>query len=325
MKLLHELGGLRHEPAPLFIAAGFFDGVHRGHQRVIGAALDRARAGGGSAWALTLDPHPLKILAPEKAPLLLTTLSHKLELLAQLGLDGCIVLPFTSSVAHEAPEFFLNELAAALPRPAGLVVGSNWTFGHAARGNAALLKKNAPALGLEVQVVEPVIWSGGPISSTRIRQQLLRGHLEAAACMSGHFHSVHGKVGRGKGYGRQLGFPTANLRPHDEVLPPPGVYAVYAQIDGVRYLGAAFRPDAETQPEFGLDPLIEVHFLDAHLDLYERELEVHLLSYLRASRRFTDGEELRQQIARDIEDIRRVTAGCLTSAGELKLPNCTCR
>lgn len=323
MKLLHELGGLRHETAPLFIAAGFFDGVHRGHQRVIGAALERACAAGGSAWALTLEPHPLKVLAPEKAPLLLTTLPHKLELLGQLGLAGCIVLPFTAAVAREAPDFFLNQLAAALPRPAGLVVGSNWTFGHAARGTTALLEKLAPGLGLAVQVVEPEAWSGGPISSTRIRQQILRGHLEAAACMSGHFHSVHGKVGRGKGYGRQLGFPTANLRPHDEVLPPPGVYAVYAKIDGVRYLGAAFRPDAQTQPEFGLDPLIEVHFLDAHLDLYDRELEVHLLSYLRASRRFADAAELRQQIASDVAEIRRVTAGSLTAAGELKLPSCT--
>jgi len=323
MKLLHELGGLRHEPAPLFIAAGFFDGVHRGHQRVIGAALERARAGGGSAWALTLDPHPLKVLAPEKAPLLLTTLPHKLELLAQLGLAGCVVLPFTAAVAHEAPEFFLNELAACLPRPAGLVIGANWTFGHAARGNADLLRHLAPPLDLEVQVVEPLIWSGGPVSSTRIRQQILRGHLESAACMAGHFHSVHGKVIRGKGYGRTLGFPTANLRPHDEVLPPPGVFAVYAKIDGVRYLGAAFRPDPQTQPEFGEDPLIEVHFLDAHLDLYDRELEVYLLSYLRATRRFESADGLREQIARDVAEIRRATAGCLTSAGELQLPDCT--
>lgn len=323
MKLLHDLGGLRHEPAPLFIAAGFFDGVHRGHQRVIGAALDRARAGGGGAWALTLDPHPLKILAPEKAPPLLTALPHKLELLEQLGLAGCVVLPFTAAVAHEAPEFFLNELAASLPRPAGLVIGENWTFGHGGRGNAKLLRQLAPELGLEVQIVEPFLWSGGPVSSTRIRQQILRGHLEAAACMTGHFHSVHGKVVRGKGYGRTLGFPTANFRPHDEVLPPPGVFAVCAKLDGVRYLGAAFRPDPATQPEFGGDPLIEVHFLDAHLDLYDREIEVHLLNYMRATRRFENAADLRQQITRDVEAVRAATAGCLTTAGELKLPSCT--
>ena len=322
MKLLHELGGLRHEPAPLFIAAGFFDGVHRGHQRVIGAALDRARAGGGSAWALTLDPHPLKILAPEKAPPLLTALPHKLELLEQLGLAGCVVLPFTPDVAHEEPDNFLNDLAAALPRPAGLVIGENWTFGHGGRGNAKLLKQLAPQLGLEVQIVEPLIWSGGPVSSTRVRQQILRGHLEAAACMSGHFHCIHGKVVRGKGYGRTLGFPTANLRPHDEVLPPPGVFAVYAKLDGVRYLGAAFRPDPATQPEFGGDPLIEVHFLDAHIDLYDRDIEVYLLNFLRATRRFENAADLRQQIARDVEEIRSATAGCLTAAGELKLPEC---
>jgi riboflavin kinase/FMN adenylyltransferase len=322
MKLLHELGGLRHEPAPLYIAAGFFDGVHRGHQRVIGAALDRARAGGGTAWALTLDPHPLKVLAPAKAPLLLTTLPHKLELLAQLGLAGCVVLPFTAAVAHEAPEFFLNELAASLPRPAGLVIGANWTFGHAARGNAELLQQLAPQLGLAVHIVEPLVWGGGPVSSTRIRQQILHGHLEAAAGLSGRFHSVHGKVIRGKGYGRTLGFPTANLRPHDEVLPPPGVFAVYAEVDGVRHPGAAFRPDPQTQPEFGGDPLIEIHFLDAHLDLYDRELEVHLLSYLRATRRFENATDLRQQIALDVAEIRKVTDNFLTAAGGVRWPAC---
>jgi len=154
MKLLQELGGLRHEPAPLYIAAGFFDGVHRGHQRVINAALGRARAG-GAAWALTLEPHPAKVLKPEAAPALLTALSHKLNLIERLGVAGCVVLPFTKAVAGEAPEFFLNELAAALPRPAGLVVGTNWTFGKAARGTPDLWQRLCPQLGLDLCVVEP--------------------------------------------------------------------------------------------------------------------------------------------------------------------------
>jgi riboflavin kinase/FMN adenylyltransferase len=323
MKLLHELGGLRHERAPVFIAAGFFDGVHRGHQRVINAALDRARATGGAAWILTLDPHPLKVLAPAAAPLLLTTLPHKLTLLERLGSAGCIVLPFTPAVAAEDAEAFLRELAAALPRPAGLVVGANWTFGRAARGNVELLRQLGPSLGLEVQVIEPVFWSGAPISSTRVREQLLRGHMEAAACMLGHFFSLRGKVGRGKGYGRQLGFPTANLAPQGEVLPPPGVYATYAEIEGVRYLGAAFRPDPQLHPEFGPAELLEVYFLDAHLDLYDRELEVYLLAHLRPSSRFDSAEALRAQIVRDVAEVRRVTAGQLTPMGELKLPHCT--
>ncbi|TAN38989.1 MAG: bifunctional riboflavin kinase/FMN adenylyltransferase [Verrucomicrobia bacterium] len=323
MKLLHELGGLHHEQAPLYIAAGFFDGVHRGHQRVINEALDRARAAGGTAWMLTLDPHPLKVLAPHAAPLLLTTLPHKLTLIERLGISGCIVLPFTKTVADEDAEVFLRELAAALPRPAGLVVGANWTFGRAARGNVDLLRQLGPELGLDVRVVEPMAWSGAPISSTRIREQILRGHMEAAACMLGHFFSVRGKVGRGKGYGRQLGFPTANLAPQGEVLPPPGVYATYAEIDGVRYLGAAFRPDPKLQPEFGPAELLEVYFLDAHLDLYDRELEVYLLAHLRPSSRFDSAEALREQIVRDVAEVRRVTAGHLTPTGELKLPYCT--
>ena len=321
MNVLHELGGLHHEPAPLFIAAGFFDGVHRGHQLVINTALDRARAAGGTAWALTLEPHPLKILVPETAPALLTALPHKLRLIESLGVAGCLVLPFTRAVAAETPEIFLCDLAAALPRPAGLVVGANWTFGQAARGTPDLLQRLCPQIGLELSVVEPVIWSDGPISSTRIRQEITGGHMEAAACMLGHFHSVRGVVGRGKGYGRQLGFPTANLRPHDEVLPPPGVYAVFAEIDGVRHLGAAFRPDLHVQPEFGGEELIEVHFLNAHLDLYGRDLEIYLLSFLRSTCRFESAEALRRQIASDVDQVRRVTAGQLTPTGALRLPN----
>jgi len=317
----HDLAELARVPAPLQLAAGFFDGVHRGHQRVIREAVQRAGAAGGAAWVLTLDPHPLRIIQPAAAPPLLTPLPQKLELLARLGAAGSLVLDFTRALADEEPEAFLRRLRAALPTPAGLVVGANWTFGQAARGNTHTLRRLAPKLDLGLTVVEPVFWTSAPISSTRVRQQVLRGHLEEAACMLGRYYSLRGRVCAGRGYGRQLGFPTANLQPVDKVLPPPGVYAAYALIDGVRYLGAAFRPD----PALPATPpppadLVEVHFLDARLRLYDRELEVFLISRLRDARRFDDPAALSAQINRDVADVRRLTAPYLTPAGDLQLP-----
>ena len=321
MRVLHELDKLARIPAPLTLAAGFFDGVHRGHQRVIREAAQRAQTAGGTAWVLTLDPHPLRILQPAAAPPLLTTLAQKVELMGQLGVAGCLVLDFNRALADEDPEAFLRRLRAALPSPVNLVVGTNWTFGQAARGNTSVLRRLAPKLELGLAVVEPVFWTGAPISSTRIRQQIIRGHMEEAACMLGRYYSLRGAVRAGRGYGRQLGFPTANLQLADEVLPPPGVYATYALIDGDRYLGAAFRPDPAlpTDPPAPAD-LVEVHFLDAQLQLYDRDLEVFFISRLRDVRRFDAPAELRTQIARDVEDVRRLTAAYMTPAGDLQLP-----
>ena len=314
MRVIRELAGLAGERGPLELAAGFFDGVHRGHQRVILEAVQRARAAGGTAWVLTLDPHPLQVLQPAAAPPLLTSLAHKLDLIGQLGAAGVVVLPFTRALADEEAEDFIRRLRAALPTPAGLVVGANWTFGHAGRGHADLLQRLAPRLALQLTVMEPVYWSGAPISSTRIREQLGRGHLEAAACMFGRFPSVRGVVEPGRQVGRRLGFPTANLRPPDELLPPPGVYATYALLDGVRRFGAAFRPPAPA------DDLLEVHFLDVDVALYGREVEVSFLTRLRDDRRFDTSAALRAQIARDVADIRRLTAAYVAPQGELRPP-----
>ncbi|MCX6996071.1 MAG: bifunctional riboflavin kinase/FMN adenylyltransferase [Kiritimatiellaeota bacterium] len=321
MRVLHELSELALAMAPLEVAAGFFDGVHRGHQRVIHEAVLRAQAAGGAAWALTLEPHPLRILQPAAAPPLLTTLEQKLELIGQLGVAGCVVLEFTRALAAEEPEAFVRRLRAALPSPASLVVGANWTFGQAARGNTNVLRRLAPKLELGLRIVEPVFWTDAPISSTRIRQQIIQGHMEEAACMLGRYYSVRGAVLAGRGYGRQLGFPTANLTPVDEVLPPPGVYAASALIDGVRHLGAAFRPDPALLMEFTPPAnLVEVHFLDAQLQLYDRALEVFFISRLRDVRRFDKPAALRAQIARDVEDVRRLTAAYVTPQGDLALP-----
>ena len=147
MRITQQLDDLRLEGRPVVLAVGSFDGVHLGHQRVIGLAVEMARKAGGEAWVLTLDPHPLKVLKPEAAPPLITSTHHKVRLIEELGVDGCVVMPFTPEVAGEEPDRFLKRLKQTVPGLSGLVVGENWTFGHRGRGDVALLKKLAPGLG----------------------------------------------------------------------------------------------------------------------------------------------------------------------------------
>jgi riboflavin kinase / FMN adenylyltransferase len=296
----HDLGRVQE---PVTLAIGSFDGVHRGHQQILQKTLRAARENGGQAWAMTFDPHPAKVLRPNLAPALLTSTPHKLRLMEELGLDGCAVLPFTTELAALESEPFVDQLCFSVPSLAEMVVGVNWTFGRRASGNAVVLQEIAARKGFAVCVVEPVYWKGMPISSTRIRQEVTRGRLAVAAELLGRPFSILGTVKKGRGLGRQFGFPTANLDPHNEVRPPPGVYAVQATIQGHRYNGAAFRPGSRSAhaPE---GDLIEVHFMDAQLDLYHQDIEVFFVSFLREDRRFDNVEQLRLQIAQDVEQIR---------------------
>lgn len=300
---LEDLSGVRH---PIVLAAGAFDGVHLGHREVIRSAQEHARGGNGTqVWVMTFDPHPLKVLRPDMAPALLTSTPHKLQLLRALQVDGCAVLPFTSHFAAIEPEDFLAGLRSAVPTLRSMVVGANWTFGHRARGDAALLKRFGPRLGFEVFIVDGVSWNGEPVSSTRIRRAVAAGQLAAAEAMLGRPFSIYGTVIHGTKLGRQLGFPTANVDPHNEVRPPAGIYAVRVEVEGAVYPGAAFlgaRPD----PRKGPPDLVEVHLIDRRLDLYDREIEVFFVQRLRDEWPFDDVEKLKAQIARDIEDARAV-------------------
>jgi riboflavin kinase / FMN adenylyltransferase len=302
-------GRLEDLPGPVVLAAGAFDGVHRGHQAVVEEARRLAGARGAQAWALTFDPHPLRILRPSAAPALLTSPAHKLLLLEQTGLGGCVVLPFTAELADVEPEAFIARLCQAVPGLVGLVVGSNWTFGHRARGNVHLLRQLAAGAGFEAVVVEGILWRGHPISSTRIRRAVRDGHLDDAAQMLGRPFSVLGPVVHGGKLGRKLGFPTANVRPDNEVRPPAGIYAVQASVLGRWLPGAAYLAGDDSADERHRD-VVEVYLLDQPegMDLYGAQLEIRFVRKMRDERRFTHQEDLMAQIARDIEDIRAALA-----------------
>lgn len=303
MRTVTRLKDLSGETRPLVLAAGAFDGVHRGHREVIARARQQADAAGGQTWVMTFDPHPLKVLRPEIAPALLTSTPHKLRLLRDLGVDGCAVLSFTPRFAAVEPESFIEDLWEAVPALRAIVVGTNWTFGHRARGDTALLRALGPRHGFEVCLVEGAAWKGQPISSTRIRQAVAAGQLEEAEVMLGRPFSMYGTVIHGTKVGRQLGYPTANVDPHNEVRPPPGIYAVRVTHEGAIHRGAAFltaRPD----PRKGPPDVVEVHLLDFAGDLYGCDLDVAFVKRLRDEWTFDTVDALKMQIARDVEQAR---------------------
>jgi len=304
MKVVRNLCGLRRLRKPVVLAAGFFDGLHRGHEQVIRRACARAAALRGESWALTFGAHPLQMLRPERAPRLLTSTEHKLRLLAALGIHGCLLIPFTLDLAGLTPAEFAQRLAACLPTLREIAVGGNWRFGRGGRAGARRLAELGRAHGFRVRMLPAVRWQGRPISSTRVRAAVLRGDLAGAAAMLGRPFDVLGVVVRGRRVGRELGYPTANLRTSGEVLPPQGVYAVRARIrkremDGVLNYGVC--------PTWGgrdAGPTLELHLLAHRGNLYGRTVEVQFVAWLRPEKPFASPAALHAQIARDIAAAR---------------------
>lgn len=307
MKVRTDPSGLRRTGRPVVLAAGFFDGLHRGHCRLITLAMEEAARCAGRAWVLTFDRHPLTAIRPKAAPPRLTSNAHKIRILRRLGVDGCLLIPFTRRLAALEPEAFVHGLHSDVPGLHEVLVGRNWRFGRQGRGSPAMLSRMGSALGFRVRVIRPVTRGGLPVSSTRIRTAVLEGDLAEAEAMLGRPFSTLGTVTRGRALGRELGFPTANLDVHDEVLPPTGVYAVRAtlrrrMLPGILNLG--FRPTVERRPAG--KPVPELHLLDLNADLYGQEIEVSFASRLRDEKRFPSTEALRKQICRDVRAAREL-------------------
>ncbi len=282
---------------PLHLALGVFDGVHAGHQAVIERAVQAAGRDGGLAGLLTFDPHPIRVIAPAKAPsLLLATLKHKADIVRALGVRLFIPLHFDMTLAAMEPSEFIGRLTEAPVRT--IAVGEDWRFGHNRGGDVGFLTREAQKHSFRLESVPPVMFDGDHISSTRIRQAIRDGNLDAAAAMLGRPYSVTGHVIPGDQLGRTLGFPTANISTGDLQLPPDGVWAVRVSdedgqlLDGVANLG--------TRPTIGGDQrILEVHLLDFSGDLYGRELDVRFAKHLRPEEKFPTLEALRAQIAVD--------------------------
>lgn len=298
----------RRTAPPAVVAIGNFDGVHRGHQALVGAARDQAAARGEVCLALTFDPHPAVVLNPERAPRSLTTLSQKAELLSALGIDVLAVLPFTSALASLAPADFAVRILVGPLGARAVVVGEGFRFGKARGGDVAELQRLGRDLGFEVVPVSAVLQDGLPVSSTRVRECLLRGDVTAAAALLGRAYFVEGKVVRGDGRGRTLGIPTANLAAENEILPKEGVYAARAA-RGDEVPGHPAVVNIGRRPTFGgATVTTEAHLLDFEGDLYDQRLRVSFQARLRDERAFAGGEALRAQIQDDVAAARRVLA-----------------
>jgi len=308
MKIIYHPEKLAVEKRPICLAAGFFDGLHRGHQRVLRAAIRKARALHGSAWVMTFDNHPLKILHPPTAPLMLTSTAHKLRFFEKQGIDGCLVLRFTPAMAALTPDEFIDFLTQQAPMLRAIFAGCTWRYGRHAAGDIATMRRRLAPKKITVTSVRPLLWRNKPVSSTRIRQAIAAGRLTDAAVMLGRPFSILGTVVTGRRIGRRIGFPTANLKPHNEVRPPQGVYAVMALTHDTPCAGVLNYGQHPTADK-SRSPLMELHLLDWNGNVYHDTIEVFFIARLRSERRFPSLTALAAQIRRDTDRTRRIISG----------------
>lgn len=306
MRVIHGSRAAKNLP-PQAVAIGIFDGVHRGHQALLQRAIDCARRDGMEALAYTFHPHPAALLAPEFAPLLIEPVARRLERLESLGLDGVLLEPFEHGFAQIEARSFVEDILVATLACRHVIVGDGFTFGHAQRGNVALLQALADKHGFTLHVIPPVRIDGLTISSTKIREFVRDGRVQSAAVLLGRPYEMQGQVVRGVGRGATIGVPTANVDADNALMPAVGVYAGYA--DGAISRHATVI-NVGYSPTFGGGKLrIEAHFLDyAGGDLYGVRLRLHFVERLRDEQKFSGVETLTAQIHADIEHARRLLA-----------------
>ena len=304
VNILRSISDLATVRGPVVLAVGVFDGFHLGHRAVIERALADAAVAGGTAVVVTFDPHPAAILRPQNAPPLLTSTRHKIRLLHEAGMQHVLVLQFTPEFAAKAPENFIAELAAACSPLREICVGEDWAFGKERAGNLALLKSLGMKLGFDAVGIPAVAVDGRAVSSTVIRAAVEDGALDIAARLLGRDFGVFGTVIEGRRLGRTLGFPTANIRPESEQLPPNGVYAVRVAIDGKLHSGIANVGVRPTVSGGAAQRIVEVHIFDFNGEIYGSDIEVIFHRFIRPEIKFPNLEALCAQIAHDIAEVR---------------------
>jgi riboflavin kinase/FMN adenylyltransferase len=304
VKLIHNAQDLKPGNRKVCLAIGFFDGVHLGHQQIIRQTVTDAHQHGALALVITFDRHPNAVVAPSRVPPLIYSLPQKLRVIASLGADTLLQIHFDEPFSRQTGGDFIGGLARDLGKIQSLCVGADFVFGYQRSGNVALLKQLGGALGFTVHGLAAVSLDGQIVSSTRIREAIRSGNLDAASQMLGRPYAISGRVIEGDRVGQQLGFPTANLDVSGLMLPPKGVYAGLASVDEKSWrvaLNIGFRPTVvSAAPQLR----VEAHLLDFQGDLYGRELEIEIGSRLRDEKKFASATELRAQIERDIAMVR---------------------
>jgi riboflavin kinase/FMN adenylyltransferase len=306
MKIISAANDLEPGNKKVCLAIGFFDGVHLGHQQIIRQTVADARQFGALALVVTFDRHPNTVVAPDRVPPLIYSLPQKLRVIETSGVDVLLQIHFDEKFSGQTGEDFIRQLACEPGRIQSVCVGADFVFGHRRSGNVALLQRLGGELGFTVHGLAAVSLDGQMVSSTRIREAIRVGQLDAASQMLGRPYAIAGRIVAGDRIGQQLGFPTANLDVAGLALPPGGVYAGLAGVQNKFYrvaLNIGFRPTVmSAAPQLR----VEAHLLDFSGDLYGTELEVEISERLRNEKKFSTSAELRAQIERDIAMVRRV-------------------
>jgi riboflavin kinase/FMN adenylyltransferase len=288
---------------PACFAIGNFDGVHLGHQRIFRSLVEQAHAAGQPAAVLTFDPHPLKLLHPQSAPPLITTLAQRLDYFEAAGLDAAVIVPFTNEFAALSPAEFARSVLSESLRASAVFVGENFRFGHRQSGDTAQLTELGERLGFRVVVVKPVCLRGQIISSTLIRQAIAEGRVDLAGRFLGRLFALTGEIRPGAGQGSKLVVPTLNLAYEQELVPARGVYATEALVRGKWRRAATnvgFRPTFN-----GTSLAVESHLLDFSGEIRSGPMELCFWKRLRDEMKFSSAADLRRQVLRDVARTRR--------------------
>lgn len=307
MKVFYGIGSrAKRQARGAVVTVGVFDGVHRGHQKIVSHVVGDARHHHAASVVVTFSFHPSRFLSPRRRVAALTSLEHKLRLLRTLGVDVCYVLPFNRRLAEMSPRDFVVKVLIKNIGMASLCVGEDFVFGRKGLGHIALLKQLARQWDFRLHVFKHFKVHGRIVKSTLIRSLISQGDLKNAERLLGRRVSFLGEVVRGEGRGRTLGFPTANIRPHHEVLAPDGVYASVSSCDGSSYNGLTY---IGFKPTFARKhPLrsVEVFLFGTKLRLYGRKMEVSLLTKLRGDKKFASADLLKRQMERDVKAAQKI-------------------
>jgi riboflavin kinase/FMN adenylyltransferase len=285
------------------VTVGNFDGLHLGHQKILQSVREHARASGQRAAVITFDPHPMRVLRPDHAPLMIQTLSQRLAGFEQMGLDAALVLRFDRALSLVSPEEFIDRILVGGMRVGAILVGANFRFGHRGAGDVRLLGEFGKRDGFDVEIVPPVEVDGQIVSSTSIRGAVASGDVGAAIPLMGRPFSLTGEIRAGAGRGRTILFPTLNMAPEQELLPKLGVYATESIVGGKLFTSVT---NVGTRPTFnGAGITIESHLFGFNENVSGGAMEVRFHSRIRDEKKFSGPDELRAQIARDIETARK--------------------
>lgn len=307
MKLIRCPDDLPDELRQGALAIGNFDGVHRGHAVIVERLVSRARELGGPAVVLTLDPHPATILRPHYIPPPLTWIERRAELLGRLGVDALIAYPIDESFLEMTAQEFFDRIVGDWLQARAMVEGVNFFFGRDRRGDVHRLQTFCEAVGVTLDVIEPLEADGRIVSSSRIRELIAAGRIDRANSMLTQPYRIRGRVVRGEGRGRKLGYPTANLDGIDTLLPGEGIYAGRALVDGLAWPAAV---NIGPNPTFGESRLkVEAFLVGFDSPLYDKSIELDFLARLRDIVRFDSVESLVAQMARDVAETKKVADG----------------